>query len=63
MIDEIILEWRHRLRLVWGRPRLDLPLLGGLLLLMGVGLTTLYSASDLDRSQVISQAMRFGLGL
>lgn len=63
MIDEIILEWRHRLRSVWGRPRLDLPLLGALLLLMGVGLTTLYSASDLDRSQVISQAMRFGLGL
>jgi rod shape determining protein RodA len=63
VIDELILEWRHRLASMWTRPRLDLPLLGALLLLMGIGLTTLYSASDLDRSQVISQAMRFALGL
>ncbi|MFI4969696.1 MAG: rod shape-determining protein RodA [Lysobacterales bacterium] len=63
MIDDLILEWRHRLAAMWRKPRLDLPLLGALLLLMGIGLVTLYSASDLDRIQVISQALRFMLGL
>ena len=63
MIDELFHEWRHRLMSMWRKPRLDLPLLGALLLLMGIGLATLYSASDLDRSQVISQALRFMLGL
>jgi rod shape determining protein RodA len=43
-------------------PRLDLPLLGALLLLAVTGLTTLYSASDMDRHLVVNQAMRFTLG-
>jgi rod shape determining protein RodA len=63
MIDELLLEWRHRFVSMWRKPRVDLPLLGALLLLMGIGLVTLYSASDLDRGQVISQALRFVLGL
>jgi rod shape determining protein RodA len=63
MIDELILEWRRRLASMWSRPRIDLPLFGALLLLMGVGLATLYSASDLDRGQVLLQSARFALGL
>ena len=63
MIDDLVLEWGRRLSSMWRQPRLDLPLLGALLLLMGIGLVTLYSASDLDRVQVISQALRFVLGL
>jgi rod shape determining protein RodA len=63
VIDELFANLRHRLGSIWSRPRLDLPLLGALLLLMCVGLFTLYSASDGDRAQVISQAMRFVLGL
>ena len=63
MIDEAIAQLRYRISAAWRKPRLDMPLLGALLLLMGVGLGTLYSASDLDRGQVISQALRFVLGL
>jgi rod shape determining protein RodA len=44
------------------RPYLDLPLLGALLLLAAIGLTTLYSASDLDGRMVMNQAARFVLG-
>jgi rod shape determining protein RodA len=63
MIDEAIALLRYRVRSMWRKPRIDLPLFGALLLLMAIGLGTLYSASDLDRSQVISQALRFALGL
>ncbi len=63
MIDDVIAVFAQRLRSMWRKPRVDLPLFGALLLLMGVGLMTLYSASDLDRGQVISQALRFVLGL
>ncbi|HST27046.1 MAG TPA: FtsW/RodA/SpoVE family cell cycle protein, partial [Rudaea sp.] len=49
---------RHSLR----EPRLDLPLLGALILLALIGLATLYSASDLDRHLVLGQALRFALG-
>jgi rod shape determining protein RodA len=63
MIDETLAGLRHRLATLWRRPRLDLPLFGALLLLMGIGLLTLYSASDLDRSQVLAQGLRFALGL
>ena len=63
MIDEVLARLHYRVRGLWRRPRVDLPLLGALLLLMGVGLATLYSASDLDRGQVVSQALRFALGL
>ena len=63
MIDEVLASLRYRVGAMWRKPRLDLPLLAGLLLLMGVGLVTLYSASDLDSRQVLSQGLRFALGL
>ena len=63
MIDDLVREWRHRIGAMWKRPRIDVPLFGALLLLMGIGLGTLYSASDLDRGQLVSQALRFVLGL
>jgi rod shape determining protein RodA len=44
------------------RPYYDLALIGALLLLAICGLVTLYSASDLDRHLVLSQAARFLLG-
>lgn len=63
MIDESLARAGQRIGSLWRRPRIDLPLFGALLLLMGVGLMTLYSASDLDRGQVLAQALRFALGL
>ncbi len=57
-----VLLLRH-LRRLFDRAGLDLPLLVGLLLLMGVGLVTLYSASDLDRARTLGQAARYALGL
>lgn len=63
MIDETLARLRHRIAGSWRKPRLDLPLFGALLLLMGIGLLTLYSASDLDRGQVLAQGLRFALGL
>ena len=63
MIDETLAHLRYRLGALWRRPRVDPPLLGAVVLLMGVGLITLYSASDLDRGQLLSQALRFALGL
>ena len=44
------------------RPSVDLPLACGLVLLAAVGLTTLYSASDLDTHTVLNQGARFVLG-
>lgn len=44
-------------------PRLDWPLLTGLLLMMGAGLLVLYSASGEDLDEVIRQAVRMGAGL
>jgi rod shape determining protein RodA len=63
MLDALIASLRYRLTAAIRKPRLDLPLLGGLALLMAVGLVTLYSASDLDRGTVLAQALRFLLGL
>ncbi len=63
MIDEALAQLRYRIGALWRRPRIDLPLFGGLVLLMSLSLVTLYSASDLDRSVVTSQALRFVLGL
>ncbi|HEX7339348.1 MAG TPA: rod shape-determining protein RodA [Rhodanobacteraceae bacterium] len=48
---------------MWHRPRLDMPLLIAILLLMAVGLATLFSAGNEDGSLVIGQAARFALGL
>jgi rod shape determining protein RodA len=44
-------------------PRLDLPLLAGLLVLMGGGLMVLFSASGEDINEVTRQAIRMGAGL
>lgn len=44
------------------RPRIDLPLAGGLLLLACAGLVTLYSAGDENMSLVLGQAARFAMG-
>ncbi len=63
MIDEAMAQLRYRAGALWRKPRIDLPLFGGLLLLMAIGLITLYSAGDLERTVVTSQAMRFALGL
>ena len=42
---------------------LDLPLLAGVLALMGIGLAVLHSAAGGDLGMVLRQAARFGLGL
>jgi rod shape determining protein RodA len=62
MFETLVANVRHRLIASLRKPRLDLPLICALLLLMAIGLATLYSASDLDRGTVIAQALRFGLG-
>jgi rod shape determining protein RodA len=51
-----------RLGQLWRRARIDLPLLFALLLVCGVGLMTLYSASAESPRQVLNQAIRMGLG-
>ncbi|HEX4481219.1 MAG TPA: rod shape-determining protein RodA [Rudaea sp.] len=58
------IAWRLRSWLVRSirEPFLDPYLLGALVLLAVIGLTTLYSASDLDRHLVLGQALRFLLG-
>ena len=54
----------RRLLPAWlGAPRLDLPLLLGLLLLMAAGLAVLYSATGEDLGMVLKQAVRLGFGL
>lgn len=50
------------LRRTLRRPRIDLPLAAGLLLLAGIGLVTLYSAGDENMSIVWGQAARFAMG-
>jgi rod shape determining protein RodA len=67
MLDAATLEHtflRLRLRILRAlqRPALDLPLLGALILLSAIGLSTLYSASNLDSHLVVSQGLRFALG-
>src|SRR6185312_15161380 len=49
-------------RRVLSRPRIDLPLAIGLLILALMGLTVLYSASNLDAGTVGGQAARFLIG-
>jgi len=46
-----------------GSPRLDLPLLTALALIMVAGLVVLYSASGQDTAMVTRQAVRLGIGL
>jgi len=50
-------------RNISARMHLDLPLLTGIILLCGLGLIFLYSASGQDTGQVIRQAIRIGVGL
>ncbi len=52
-------RWMARLL---SRPTLDLPLLAALVLLCGVGLVVLYSASGGNLNLVFNQAARLGLG-
>ena len=61
-IEPFLMRLRLRLLRALQRPALDLPLLGALLLLATIGLTTLYSASNLDRHLVFNQGARFVLG-
>ena len=62
MIELLQVRMRRLLRRVLTRPRIDLPLAMGLLLLAAVGLATLYSAADGSVALVGGQAVRFVLG-
>ncbi|MDE1893587.1 MAG: rod shape-determining protein RodA [Pseudomonadota bacterium] len=62
MIGTIHVRARRFLRRILTRPRIDLPLAVGLVLLAAIGLVTLYSASDGDLGLVGGQAARFVLG-
>jgi rod shape determining protein RodA len=62
MIDVLQMRLQRLLRRVLTRPRIDLPLAAGLLLLALVGLSTLYTAADGDLGLVGGQAARFALG-
>lgn len=53
----------HRVRHSLGPPRVDLPLLLALLVLIAAGLAILYSAADGNLQVVRSQAIRSGAGL
>lgn len=61
-MEDLVAQLRFRARGMLRRPRMDLPLLGALVLLAAVGLATQYSASDLDRVQTGNQAIRLVLG-
>ena len=62
MIDTFAIRMQRFARRVLRRPRVDLPLIGALIVLGGVGLATLYSAGGGNTSLVIGQAARFVLG-
>jgi rod shape determining protein RodA len=62
MIDEALFRLRANLARVVRKPRFDVPLALALIVLCAVGLVTLYSASDLDRSLTVSQGVRFAIG-
>jgi len=62
MIRTLHARMRRFARRILTRPRIDLPLAGGLFLLACVGLVTLYSAGGGDLSLVGGQAGRFVLG-
>lgn len=58
----VLLRWMLDLLLRVLRT-VDLPLLGALLALMGIGLAVLYSASGQSTGMVTAQALRYGVGL
>ena len=63
MIDRGIVDaFEARLGQVWRRARIDLPLVGALLLVCAIGLMTLYSASAESPRQVLNQSLRLALG-
>jgi rod shape determining protein RodA len=62
MIDTMYTRLRRFLQRLLTRPRIDLPLALGLVLLAAVGLVTLYSAGDASLALVGGQAARFVLG-
>jgi len=62
MIEVLLQRARDAAVQLWQRPRLDMPLLGALLLVMAIGLTTLYSAGG-ELGLVLNQGARFILGL
>ncbi|WP_266170573.1 rod shape-determining protein RodA [Dyella subtropica] len=62
MIEVLQLRLQRFLRRVMTRPRIDLPLAFGLLLLGICGLMTLYSASGGSVAMITSQAARFVMG-
>ncbi|WP_266157967.1 rod shape-determining protein RodA [Dyella silvatica] len=62
MIDTYYIRMQRFFKRVMIRPRIDLPLAGGLFVLAMVGLLTLYSAGDSHMSLVAGQAGRFALG-
>ncbi|MGH8156845.1 MAG: rod shape-determining protein RodA [Rhodanobacter sp.] len=62
MIETLHTRLRRFLKRILTRPRIDLPLAFGLLLLASVGLVTLYSAGDESLALVGGQAGRFVLG-
>lgn len=63
MIQVLFMRAQRLFRKVVGRPRLDWVLFGLLLLLMAIGLGTLYSASDLSVDFVMGQSLRMLMGL
>ncbi|HET6432870.1 rod shape-determining protein RodA [Dyella sp.] len=62
MIASLYTRFRRFARRLMTRPRIDLPLAAGLMLLAGAGLVTLYSAGDRSLSLVGGQAARFVMG-
>lgn len=62
MIEVLYARWRRFTRRILTRPRIDLPLAFGLLILASIGLLTLYSAGDSQLALVGGQAARFVLG-
>ncbi len=63
MIDRGLIDAvETRIGQLWRRSRIDLPLIGALLLVCAVGLMTLYSASAESPRQVLNQALRLTLG-
>jgi len=62
VIEMLYVRARRFLRRIMTRPRIDMPLAAGLLLLATVGLMTLYSAGGGNLSLVGGQAGRFALG-
>jgi len=62
VIDELQERLVRVIRRLMTRPRIDIPLAFGLILLAGVGLVTLYSASGGNMAMIGGQAARFVMG-